>query len=85
MISQDQMSQVKPGVPVVCSKNGQFAEVDHMIGGEIIKLRRDKHGQHHYIPMSWVSFVDDKVHIDRPGEEVMRSWSTTPPTSRLDS
>jgi hypothetical protein len=72
--------QIKPDMPVVCSQNGQFAEVDHMESGSI-KLKKDKSGQHHYIPLSWVKTVDQKVHIDRPGDQAMREWSTTPAKS----
>lgn len=72
-------SQIKPHMPVVCSNEGQFAEVDHMEGQDTIKLRRDTKGQHHYIPLSWVKVVDDKVHVDRPGEQAMKEWSNEPP------
>ncbi len=74
-------SQIKPNAPVVCSKDGQFAVVDHMEGTDTIKLNKDDKGQHHYIPMSWVTKVDDKVHVDRPGDQAMREWSTTKPTA----
>ncbi len=75
MISSNQIS---PDAPVVCSKNGQFAMVDHMVGSDTIKLKKDKQGQHHYIPLSWVTKVDDKVHIGRPGDQAMKEWSTSP-------
>lgn len=71
-------SEIKPHMPVVCSENGQFAEVDHLEGANSIKLKKDSQGQHHYIPLSWVTRVDDKVHIDRPGKQAMREWSTQP-------
>jgi hypothetical protein len=70
---------IKPGMPVVCSNGGQFAVVDHM-DGEQIKLKKDDSGQHHYIPASWVSNVDAHVHIDRPGQQAMREWSSSPTT-----
>jgi len=71
--------KIKPHMPVVCSKNGQFAVVDHMEGTSTIKLAKDdKTGQHHYIPLSWVTTVDDKVHVDRPGDQAMREWTTKP-------
>lgn len=73
MISSE---SIKPDMPVVCSKDGQFAVVDHMQGKDSIKLKKDKLGQHHFIPMSWVKTVDGKVHIDRPGEQAMREWRT---------
>ncbi len=73
--------QIKPHMPVVCSNNGQFAVVDHLQGADTIKLAKDDKGQHHYIPLSWVTSVDDKVHVDRPGQQAMREWSVSPPTA----
>ena len=73
-------NQIQPDMPVVCSQDGQFAEVDHMEGTDHIKLKRDDAGNHHYIPLSWVTSVEDgKVKIDRPGEEAMQQWSETSP------
>ena len=70
---------IRPHMPVVCSENGQFATVDHVDGPDSIKLTKDASGKHHYIPLDWVTSVDDKVHVDRPGDQAMREWSTTPP------
>lgn len=67
---------VKPNMPVVCSDNGQFAVVDHLEGKDSIKLKKDPQGKHHFIPMSWVKTVDDKIHIDRPGAQAMKEWRT---------
>jgi hypothetical protein len=73
-------STIKPDMPVVCSLDGQFAEVDHLEGANSIKLKRDNVGQHHYIPLSWVtSTANGKVKIDRSGEVAMQLWSTTAP------
>ncbi len=72
-------NEIRPDAPVVCSENGQFATVDHLEGEDIIKLKKDKQGQHHYIPLSWVKEIDDKIHIDRPGDQAMREWSSSPP------
>lgn len=74
-------NQIKPNAPVFCSEDGQFAVVDHMEGTESIKLKKDDTGQHHFIPLSWVTKVDDKVHVDRPGDQAMREWSMEPDTS----
>jgi hypothetical protein len=76
--SQTAQGLIKPHMPVVCSNNGQFAVVDHIEGKDLIKLAKDASGQHHYIPLTWVTSVDDKVHVDRPGDQAMRDWSTTP-------
>jgi len=69
---------IKPRMPVVCSNDGQFAMVDHLEGRDLIKLAKDERGVHHYIPLSWVTSVDDKVHVERPGAQAMREWTTTP-------
>jgi hypothetical protein len=73
------VNEIKPHMPVVCSRGGQFAVVDHVEGTSAIKLTKDESGQHHYIPMSWVRSVDTKVHVDRPGDQAMEEWSTAPP------
>lgn len=72
--------QIKPEMPVVCSRDGQFAVVDHIQGSDTIKLKKDDNGQHHYIPLSWVTSVENgKVKIDRPGDQAMKQWSTEAP------
>lgn len=68
--------QIQPEMPVVCSQDGQFAVVDHLDGKDTIKLKKDKMGKHHFIPLSWVTKVDGKVHIDRPGDQAMKEWRT---------
>lgn len=70
-------TQIKPHMPVVCSEGGQFAVVDH-VEGKSLKLTKDDHGEHHFIPLDWVTTVDDKVHVDRPGKEAMKQWTTQP-------
>ena len=69
-------NQIKADIPVVCLAGGQVALVDHMEGKDQIKLKRDKSGNHHFIPLSWVTSVDDKVHLDRPGDSVKKEWTT---------
>ena len=68
--------EIKPDMPVVCSEDGQFAVVDHVDGKDSIKLKKGKDGKHHFIPMKWVTTVDNKVHIDRPGDQAMKEWRT---------
>ncbi len=68
------IESIKPHMPVVCSEGGQFAVVDHLVGTDTVKLAKDDKGQHHFIPVSWVTTVDDKVHVDRPGKQAMREW-----------
>jgi len=70
-------TQIQPKTSVVCSEGGEFAKVDH-VDGKQLKLAKDDKGQHHYIPLAWVQTVDDKVHVDRPGDEAMKAWTTSP-------
>jgi hypothetical protein len=67
---------IKNHMPVVCSNGRQFATVDHLDDNDTIKLTRDESGSHHFIPLAWVTMVDDKVHIDRPGKQAMEEWTT---------
>jgi hypothetical protein len=73
-------NSIKPHMPVVCSNNKQFATVDH-VDGDYIKLTKDDSPDHHHhwIPLSWVTRVDQHVHIDRPGDQAMREWLSSPP------
>jgi hypothetical protein len=70
---------IKPRMPVVGSNDREFAVVDHVEGRDLIKLAKDEQGQHHYIPLAWITSVDDRVHVDRPVEQATREWTTSPP------
>jgi hypothetical protein len=70
--------KIREHMPVVCSNNRQFGSVDK-VEGDYIKLTKDQQGQHHWIPSSWVQSVDDKVHVDRPGDQAMREWMSSAP------
>jgi hypothetical protein len=70
--------KIREHMPVVCSNDEQFGTVDRVEAGGTIKLTKDASGQHHWIPVQWVTRVDDKVHIDRPGSQAMREWASSP-------
>lgn len=72
-------TQIKEHMPVLCSNGEQFGTVDHLDQNDTIKLTKDDTGQHHWIPLSWVSRVDEHVHVDRPSDRAMREWSSSPP------
>jgi len=72
-------SKIREHMQVVCSEGGPFGTVDHLDPGDTIKLTKDDQGQHHWIPTSWVTRVDEHVHVDRPGKQAMQEWSSTPP------
>jgi hypothetical protein len=71
-------TDIREHMPIVCSDHKRFATADRVEGGAI-KVTKDEHGRHHYIPMSWVTHVDDEVHVDRPGAQAMREWLDAPP------
>lgn len=72
------VASIREHMPVVCSDGGQFGTVDQ-VEDTTIKLTRDDKGKHHWIPAGWVTSVDDKVHIDRPGKQAMKQWTSKPP------
>lgn len=69
---------IKSHMPVVGIGDGQLAVVDHLEGTDSIKLARDAEGKHHYVPLAWVTSVDDQVHLDRTAEQARKDWSDTP-------
>jgi hypothetical protein len=75
------VEQIKPGMPVDCSMEREFATVDHLDTGETIKLTRDEEGNHHWMPLAWVKRVDDRVHVDRPTSQAKQEWSTSSPAA----
>lgn len=75
----DVRNQIQDHMPIVCSGGGQVGIVDHLDSNNTIKVTRDEHGNHHWIPLDWVTQVDDKVHLDRPGDQVKQEWAASPP------
>lgn len=71
-------TDIKEHMPIVCSDEKRFATVDRVENGAI-KVTKDDQGRHHYIPLSWVTHVDDRVHVDRPGARAMQEWLDAPP------
>ena len=78
----EMISKIREHMPVVCSNGVQFGTVDH-VEGDYIKLTKDDKGQHHWIPNKWVASVDDRVHVDRPGDQAMREWKTQDPAMQF--
>ena len=74
-------NQIKPDMLVVCSEDSQFAIVDHLEGTNYLKLKKDKAGQHHYIPLSWVGSIEGgKVKMKFPRQKLIQEWLTVPPS-----
>jgi len=70
-------SQIQKHMTVVSSRNEPLGSVDH-IQGSSVKLVRDVLGQHHFVPISWIERIDDKIHLKRSAQEVERLWTGEP-------
>jgi len=73
-------AQIREHMPVIASCGKRIGTVDR-VEGSSIKLTRSApaaHGEHRYIPLSWVDSVDDNVRLNRNGEEAERDWQEAP-------
>ncbi len=63
----------------VLSSDGQHVgRVDHVRGDQVQLARLDwaAHGKHHTIPMDWIDYVDDRVHLTVTAAEAFAGWQT---------
>lgn len=71
---------IKEHMPVVGTDGSELGLVDHLDGENSIKLTRDEQGKHHWIPIGWVSGVDNgRVTIDRAVNQAREEWSDSNP------
>ena len=76
----DHSKHVNEGMPVVGTDGTQLGEVDHLDGENSTKLTRDEQGNHHWIPIGWVTGVDNgRVTIDRAVNHARDEWSDSNP------
>jgi hypothetical protein len=66
---------IREHMEVVGSDGAPVGTVDKVQGSEI-KLTKgsDKSGQHHFIPLDWVTTVDAKVHLSKAAREAKTEW-----------
>jgi hypothetical protein len=71
-------ADIKEHMEVVGSDGKHVGTVDHLAKSGLIKLTKSdaKDGQHHLFPVSWVEKVDDKIHLNKPGQEAQQQWQT---------
>jgi hypothetical protein len=73
-------TDIRHHMPVLGSNGQQIGVVDHIDEGETIKLTKDQSGQHHWVPFSWVSSVNNnEVRLDQPANQVMQNWTGSQP------
>ena len=70
-------SRIAESMEVVSSDGRHIGRVDHIKGAEIELSRFDMEamGRHHLIPLSWVEFVDDKVHLSLDHDATRQRWT----------
>ena len=70
-------SSIVEHMPVLGSDGTHLGTVDHLDGGNRIKLTKNDSpdGQHHFIPMEWVDHVDTHVHLKRSASEAQKTWT----------
>ena len=79
MEHKDYSDQIREHMAVVGSDSNEIGQVDHLDKGDTIKLTKDNSGQHHWIPLAWVTRVDQQVHLDRPGTQATQEWADSSP------
>ena len=68
-------SPVRKHMEVVCSEGRHVGTVDHLDGDEIKLTRKDSpDNRHHFIPLSLVESVDDRVHLSMNLDDVVQRW-----------
>ena len=70
------LSKVAEHQEVVGSDGQHVGTVDKVRGDRIILTKTDKDagGQHHSVPCSWITSVDDKVMLNKSAAEAKRAW-----------
>lgn len=72
--------QIENHMPVVCTDGTELGKVDRLEGDISIKLTRDENGQHHWIPIGWVTNVENgEVKIDRSVAHAKDEWADSNP------
>ncbi len=69
------VADIREHMDVIGSCGNKLGRVDRVEGSSIKLTRNDSpDGQHHLIPMSWVSRVDSQVHLSKNCGEAKREW-----------
>jgi hypothetical protein len=75
--SGNSTANIREHMDVVGSCGNKLGRVDHVEGSQIKLTKNDSpDGMHHLIPTSWVTQVDDQVHLSKSCGEAAREWQT---------
>ncbi len=70
-------ADIREHMDVIGSCGNKLGRVDHVEGSNIKLTRNDSpDGMHHFIPMSWVQRVDDKVHLSKDCVQARNEWKS---------
>jgi hypothetical protein len=67
-------TQIRTHMEVVSSDDKHIGKVDHIIGEEIELTRSLGVGKHHFLPLSLVARIDDKVRLNCTEDAAKRAW-----------
>lgn len=71
--------QIKEHMEVIGADGTHVGTVDHLDGGNRIKLTKTDAkagGKHHLIPVDWIDHVDSHVHLNKSARDAMAQWQT---------
>ena len=76
MADTGMIRDIKEHMEVVGSDGQHVGTVDHVEGSRIKLTRNDPAagGEHHYLDPAQVRSVGSRVELDRPADEVRRTW-----------
>ncbi|WP_029148256.1 DUF2171 domain-containing protein [Methylophilus sp. 5] len=70
-------NEIKADMPVITAQAEHFAVVHHLESEDVIKLKKDEAGVHHYIPVSWVISTEGGiVKINRTLAQITQDWAS---------
>jgi hypothetical protein len=71
------VADIREHMDVYGSCGSRLGRVDR-VDGNVIKLTKNgsPDGMHHVIPISWVSRVDNQVHLSKSCDEARREWKS---------
>lgn len=73
-------AEIKSEMPVTTAQAEHIAVVDHLVSDDMIKLKKDESGTHHFIPVSWVVSTEGGiVKTNRTLEQIALEWTELQP------
>jgi len=75
-----QAHAIQEHMEVMASCGTRVGKVEKTEGNWIKLTMNDPQagGKHHYIPLEWVERIDQRVHLKKNSEDVMRDWQAEP-------